>query len=193
VSDPGTSGGSVAFDPFTHFGGLDWAQSEHQLVVVDPHGQVVLSLRFSNDAEGWALFRQKIAALGRLAVAIETNCGPAVERLLDAGLTVYPMNPKAATRYRDRKAPAGAKDDTLDAWSFADALRTDGHGWRALLSQDPLTVELRLLCRDEIKLIEQRTALVNQLKAALCEYYPAALDAFDDWTGQGPWCFVIKD
>jgi transposase len=194
VSDPSTSG-SVTFDQFTHFGGLDWAQSEHQLVVVDPHGQIVLSLRFSNDAEGWALFRQKIAALGgpsgSLAIAIETNCGPAVERLLDAGLTVYPMNPKAATRYRDRKSPAGAKDDTLDAWSFADALRTDGHGWRALLNQDPLTVELRLLCRDEIKLIEQRTALVNQLRAALCEYYPAALDAFNDWTGQGPWRFVI--
>jgi transposase len=190
MSDPSTSGDST-FDRFTHFGGLDWAQSEHQLVVVDPHGQIVLSLRFTNDAEGWALFRQKITPLGCLAVAIETNCGPAVERLLDAGLTVYPMNPKAATRYRDRKAPSGAKDDTLDAWSFADALRTDGRGWRALLSQDPLTAELRLLCRDEIKLIEQRTALINQLKAALYEYYPAALDAFDDWTVESSWRFVI--
>ena len=102
------------------------------------------------------------------------------------------MNPKAAERYRDRKAPAGAKDDALDAWSFADALRTDGHGWRSLLPQDPLTTELRLLCRDEIKLIEQRTALVLQLKAALHEYYPAALDAFDDWTSEGPWRFVIQ-
>ena len=196
MSDPGndsndSNDGGVSFDRFTHFGGLDWAQSEHQLVVVDPTGRAVLSLRFANDAQGWALFRQKIAAFGRLAVAVETNCGPAVERLLEAGLTVYPMNPKAATRYRDRKAPAGAKDDTLDAWSFADALRTDGHGWRPLLGQDPLTAELRLLCRDEIKLIEQRTALINQLRAALCEYYPAALDAFDDWTGEGPWRFVI--
>ena len=194
MSDPGNDGndcGGISFDRFTHFGGLDWARSEHQLVVVDPTGRIVLSLRFANDAQGWALFRQKIAAFGRLAVAVETNCGPAVERLLEAGLTIYPMNPKAATRYRDRKAPAGAKDDTLDAWSFADALRTDGHGWRALLGQDPLTAELRLLCRDEIKLIEQRTALVNQLRAALWEYYPAALDAFDDWTGEGPWRFVI--
>jgi transposase len=197
LSDPSLSnngGDDIRFEQFTHFGGLDWAQSEHQLVVVDLTGKIVLSLRFANDAQGWALFRQKISAFARLAVAIETNCGPVVERLLEAGLTVYPMNPKAATRYRDRKAPAGAKDDTLDAWSFADALRTDGHGWRALLGQDPLTLELRLLCRDEIKLIEQRTALVNQLQAALCEYYPAALQAFEDWTGgsgQGPWRFVI--
>ena len=109
-----------AFGPFTHFGGFDWARSaEHQVVVVDPQGRVVLSLRFADDAEGWARFRQEAAAFGRLGVAIETSCGPAVERLLDAGLAVYPMNPKAAERYRDRKAPAGAKDDALDAWSFA--------------------------------------------------------------------------
>jgi hypothetical protein len=111
-------------------------------------------------------------------------------------VAVSPMNPKAAERYRDRKAPAGAKDDDeldeLDAWSFADALRTDGHGWRALLPQDPLTTELRLLCRDEIKLIEQRTAMICQLRAALHEYYPAALDAFDDWTSEGPWRFVTQ-
>jgi len=197
TSDPNTGDtvGGVGFDRFTHFGGLDWAQAEHQLVVVDRAGKIVLSRRFDNDAEGWALFRQMASALGPhgcLAVAVETNCGPAVERLLEAGLTVYPMNPKAATRYRDRKAPAGAKDDALDAWSFADALRTDGHGWRALLAQDPLTTELRLLCRDEVRLIEQRTALVNQIRAALHEYYPAALDAFDDWAGgEGPWRFVI--
>jgi transposase len=177
---------------FTHFGGFDWAQSAHHLVVVDPSGRVVLSLRFADDAEGWACLREKISAFPRLAVAIETNCGPAVERLLDAGLTVFPINPKAAERYRDRKAPAGAKDDQLDAWSFADALRTDGHGWRRLLPQDPLTCELRLLCRDEIKLIEQRTAMVLQLKAALHEYYPAALEAFDDWTGEGAWRFVVQ-
>jgi transposase len=188
---PATCEPGERFARLTHFGGFDWGNAEHQFVAVDRQGQIVLSLRFANDAQGWALFRQRVAALPALGVAIETCCGPAVERLVDIGLAVYPMNPKAAERYRDRKAPSGAKDDALDAWSFADALRTDGHGWRPLLAQDPLTTELRLLCRDEVKLIEQRTALVNQLRAALCEYYPAALDAFDDWTAEGPWRFVI--
>jgi transposase len=182
---------AAAFSQLTHFGGFDWGRSEHQLVVVDPAGKIVLSLRFADDAEGWAGFREKIAVFTKLGIAIETSCGPAVERLLDAGLGVYPMNPKAAERYRDRKAPAGAKDDELDAWSFGDGLRTDGHGWRPLLTQDPLTTELRLLCRDEIRLIEQRTGLINQLRAALHEYYPAALDAFEDWASEGSWQFVI--
>lgn len=90
------------------------------------------------------------------------------------GLRVFPMNPKAAELYRDRKAPSGVKDDGLNAWSFADALRTDGAGWRALLSDGPATQLLRILCRDEIALIGQRTALVLQLRQALHEYYPAA-------------------
>src|SRR5439155_12751515 len=93
---------------------------------------------------------------------------------------------------RERKAPSGNKTDHVDTWSMADALRLDGHTWRQLKPDDPLTVELRLLCRDEIALIEQRTALANQLRAALHEYYPTALRAFDDWTQAYTWAFVER-
>jgi len=37
------------------------------------------------------------------------------------------------------------------------------------------------LCRDEVGLIEQRTGFINQLRHALAEYYPTALEAFEDW------------
>ena len=57
---------------------------------------------------------------------------------------------------------------------------------------DPLIHELRLLCRDEVELISKRTELVNQLQAALHEYYPAALEAFEDWTTSPSWSFVQK-
>src|SRR5438105_1505320 len=120
------------FAALGHFAGFDWAKDKHHVAVVDPSGRRVLELGIEDTAEGWAALRQKLAAFPRLAVAIETSCGPAVERLLEMGLAVYPLNPMAAQRYRDRKSPAGAKDDALDAWSFADALRTDGHGWRRL-------------------------------------------------------------
>jgi hypothetical protein len=46
-----------------------------------------------------------------------------LEQLLEAAMMVYPLNPKSAQAYRQRKAPSGVKDDQLDAWSFADALR----------------------------------------------------------------------
>jgi len=182
----------VAFAELDHFVGFDWAEEKHDVVVVNREGKVRLTLTFPDTAAGWAELREKLAPLGQLGVAIETRRGPAVERLLEAGYAVFPMNPKAAERFRDRKAPSGVKDDTLDAWSFADALRSDGHAWRPLRPEDPQTQLLRMLCRDEIGLIEQRTALVLQLRQALREYYPAALEAFDDWTLPAAWEFVDR-
>ena len=125
-------------------------------------------------------------------MTVETNCGPAVERLLELGVAVYPVRPLAAARYRERKAPSGVKTNLIDAWALADALRLDGHTWRRLKPEDPLIQELRLICRDEVGLIEQRTAFVNQLQQALHEYFPAALEAFDDWTMPATWEFVVQ-
>lgn len=177
---------------FAHFGGFDFAREVHHLVIVDHLGKIVLNQPLPETAQGWKDFQEKAAALRPLAVAIETTNGPAVERLLEMGVTIYPMNPKAAERLRDRKAPSGVKDDELDAWSFADGLRTDGHGWRSLPPENEATKKLRILCRDEIALIAQRTALINALQSALVEYYPAALQAFDDWTMPGAWNFIIQ-
>jgi len=182
---------------FKLFAGFDWASDHHDVVAVDPGGKIVLDLTIEDTAEGWAVLREKFTKLvghdpSSVAVAVETCNGPAVERLLEMGCGVYPLNPKAAKRYRERKNPMGAKSDRLDAWSFGDALRTDGHGWRRLAADDPLTQELRILCRDEVHLIQQRTALVCQLKQALREYYPAALEAFDDWINLSSWAFIEK-
>jgi transposase len=182
---------------FQRFLGFDWARQDHDVVVVNAAGRIVLELTIPDTADGWARLRRKLGAevdedFSAVAVAVETRNGPAVERLLEMGCCVFPLNPKSAQRYRERKVPAGAKSDRLDAWSFADALRTDGHGWRALVRDDPLTEELRLLCRDEVGLIQRRTALICQLREALHAYYPAALEAFDDWTCLGAWAFVER-
>jgi transposase len=180
------------WNSFTHFAGLDWAKDHHHFVLVDRDGRVLLDRQFDDTAEGWAGLRQEVRARPRTAFTLETSSGPVVERMLEAGWSVYPVNPAAAASFRTRKAPAGIKADRFDAWCLADALRTDGRGWRRLKPEDPLTQELRLLCRDEISLIEQRTALVNALRAALGEYYPAALEAFDTWTTRGAWAFVER-
>lgn len=182
---------SQAAQAYTHFVGFDWAADHHDVLAVDAHGRIVLRLRFDDTAEGWLLLRQRLSSFPRPAVCIETSSGCVVQRLLDMGLAVFPVNPKAAERYRQRKNPAGVKNDQLDAWSLADALRLDGHAWRRLLPEDPLAQELRILCRDETQLIAQRTALVNQLRAALREYYPVALNAFEDWTVPAAWSFVV--
>jgi transposase len=92
-----------------------------------------------------------------------------VEQIIDSAATVYPVNPICASRYRERKHWSGTKTDRHDAWALADALRTDGHAWRALGPKDLIIQELRILCRDEVALIEERTAIINQMRQALRE------------------------
>jgi transposase len=174
-----------------YYAGFDWAKDHHEVVIVDGRGQIVADFTITHSAEGWQRWREQLATLGgNIAACVETSQGVVVEQLLESGVTVYPVSPVSAKAYRLRKMPSGNKTDHTDAWSLADALRVDGHGWKALSAEDPLVAELRLLCRDEVALIEERTALINQLQSALHEYYPAAEEAFDDWAVPGAWAFV---
>jgi len=174
----------------SHFAALDWASDHHDVIVLDRTGAVVAEFRFAHSAAGWAEFTDQMKPFASVPLTLETSSGPAVDQLLQRGFTVYPLAPGAAAGYRARKVPSGTKTDRHDTWAMADALRTDGHAWRVLRPQDEATATLRALCRDEIGLIEQRTLLVNQLRAALREYYPAALEAFADWAVPAPWAFL---
>jgi transposase len=180
----------TSWKEFTHFAALDWAKDHHDVVVVDRQGTIVADFRIAHSCAGWKSLSEKLGGYQCVAIAIETSEGPVVEQLLGRGFAVYPINPKSARRYRERKRPSGSKTDRTDAWSIADALRTDGHGWRQLQPLDPLLEVLRQLCRDEVALIEERTALINQLQHALNCYYPTALQAFEDWTLPSAWAFV---
>ena len=77
--------------------------------------------------------------------------------------------------------PAGPRPITSIVGRWLTPCAWEGESWHELKAPDPLIQQLRLLCRDEVALIEQRTALINQLQQALYEYYPTALAAFDDW------------
>ena len=179
------------WNEITHYAGFDWAKDHHDVIIVDRAGQIAADFRFEHTADGWKHWRHQVAAFaGALAACVETSQGAVVEQLLESGATVYPVSPVSAKRYRQRKVPSGNKTDHVDAWSLADALRVDGHGWKALAPEDPIVAELRLLCRDEMALIGERTALVNQIQGALHEYYQAALEAFEDWTSLSAWAFV---
>lgn len=180
------------WNDITHYAGFDWARTHHAVVVVDSQGQIVADFEFKHSLEGWQSFQEQTARWPHLAIAIETNQGAAVDQLLQRGCIVYPVNPVASESYRKRKAPSGTKTDHFDGWGLADALRVDGHGWKQLQPMDPLTHQLRLLCQDEVSLIEQRTGFLNQLQQALVEYYPAALEAFEDWTCPSTWDFIIE-
>ncbi len=110
-----------------------------------------------------------------LACIIETSRGLLITTLLEAGLPVYPVNPKTVDR---RRGPSGAKTDAIDAYLLARTGRSNIEDLRRLTPDSPIIEELKILTRDQDGLIQGQTRLVNQLTACLKEYYPAALELF---------------
>src|SRR4030095_3878954 len=102
--------------------------------------------------------------------------GRVVDFLLDHGVVVYPVNPKALDRARDRFRQSEAKSDPFDARVLADFLRTDHAQLHALRPSSEAAQELKLLTDDYQRQIRQQTRLVNQLTTTLKAYYPRGLE-----------------
>jgi transposase len=164
------------------YAGIDWADQHHEVVVIDEAGQRVAALRVAHTAEGLAELTTFLRGLGdvaarpeQLACLVETSHGLLISALLEAGLSVYPVNPKTVDRHRK---PAGAKTDAIDAYLLARTGRSDLADLRRLTPDSPLITELKVLTRDQDTLIQSQTRLVNQLTACLKAYYPVALELF---------------
>lgn len=164
--------------------GIDWADDHHDVCVVDDQGKKLSAFRMMHNAEGFAELLEKIQHLqsdkSQVAFCLETSQGLLVEFLLDQGYRLYPVNPKAASRCRERYKVSGAKDDTLDAWVLANFLRTDRDSMRELLPSSDLAREIKILVQDRESLVRMKTRLINKLTAALKSYYPKALELFGD-------------
>lgn len=160
------------------YAGLDWADSHHDVVVITEAGRQVASRRVAHTAEGLAeliAFLQGIAPLDQIACIIETNQGLLISTLLEAGCTIYPVNPKTIDR---RRTASGAKTDAIDAYLLAKTGRSDLADLRKLTPDSVIVQELKVLTRDQDSLVQSQTRLVNQLTACLKAYYPAALQLF---------------
>ena len=160
--------------------GVDWADQTHAVWVVDEHGTKVAARTVPHTVEGLTEFGRELdewRAQGiELWAAIERPEGRVVDFLLDHGVVVYPVNPKALDRARDRFRQSGAKSDLFDARVLADFLRTDHPHLQALQPSSEAAQELKLLTDDYQRHIRQQTRLINQLTATLKAYYPRALE-----------------
>jgi transposase len=99
------------------------------------------------------------------------------------GRSIYPVNPMAVARYRDRHSVAGRKSDHGDAFVLANILRTDLHAHRPLPADTELAQAIAVLARAQQDAVWARTAAHNKLRSHLREYYPGFLAAFADARG----------
>ncbi len=169
------------------FVGDDWAEDHHDVEVMDEAGTVLAKRRLPEGVAGIAQLHELIgrhvpgdAEDAEVVIGIETDRGPWVAALVAAGYVVFPVNPLQASRYRERHSVSGAKSDQGDSHMLADMVRTDSHQLRPAAGDSPEAGGIKVVARTHKTLIWERTRGVQRLRYQLREYFPAALEAFED-------------
>ncbi|MFN2477885.1 MAG: IS110 family transposase, partial [Pseudonocardiaceae bacterium] len=167
----------------TLYCGIDWAEKHHDVALVDDDGQLVARRRITETVEGFAELTTMLAEAGDNAedpipVAIETPRGLLVAALRATGRRVYPINPMAVARYRERHSMSRKKSDHADAMILANILRTDIHAHRPLPSDTELTRAVAVLARAHQDATWRRSRAGNELRSLLREFHPGFLAAF---------------
>ena len=166
------------------FVGDDWAEAHHDVYLCDESGKKLAARRVPEGIGGIAVLHELVAVHaddpGEVVVGIETDRGLWVQALVETGYVVYAINPRAASRYRDRHTLSGAKSDSGDAKMLAELVRTDRHNHRQVAGDTAMAEGVKVLARAHQTLIWERTRATNRLRSSLREYFPAALETFDE-------------
>ncbi len=173
------------------FIGDDWAEDHYDIELVDEQGRVLARRRLAEGIEGVARLHALVAEhlgddelepeqVGELVkVGIETDRGPWVAALVAAGYEVFAINPLSVARYRERHSTSRAKSDLADAHVLAEIVRVDRAHHRCLAGDSEQAEAIKLAARHHQTLVWERTRHLLRLRAALRDFFPAALLAFD--------------
>jgi hypothetical protein len=166
------------------FVGHDWAEDHHDVFFEDATGARLGAARLAEGLEGVRRFHELVGdhvdEPDEVTVATETDRGLFVGALVAAGYRVLAVNPLSTSRYRERLSTSGAKSDPGDARVLAELARVDGHNHRPIAGDSDLAEAVKVLARAHQTMIWTRQRQTNQLRSTLREFYPAALEAFDD-------------
>jgi transposase len=153
--------------------GVDPHKLSATIEVVDHHGHLLGSGRYTTDKAGYAAMRSYAKAWPQRTWAVEGANGagrPLAQRLVEAGEHVLDVPAKLAARARLFDTGHNRKTDALDAHSIAMvALRTPG---LRVLTPDGELEALRMLTDRRDELARLRIQIVNRLQRLLSELIP---------------------
>jgi len=173
--------------------GLDWGQESHAVSVVDDARTVLEQFEVAADLAGLKQLAKRLQRWKTVAgVAIEATCNPVQRYVYIQGLAVYPVNPKMSKNWRESNSVAGSKSDKRDGLVLAVELARRHESLRLLKEEEPSVAELAGLCEKLRNLIDQRTALLQRLKATLRQYFPGIVPFFSDWSSPVAWRFLNR-
>ncbi len=173
--------------------GLDWGQESHAVAVVDDDRTILQRFKIGADLDDLKQLADRLHGCGAVAgIAIEATCNPVLGYLHSQGFTIYPVNPKLSKNWCESNSVAGIKNDERDGLVLAVELARRHESLRTLKEDEPTLAELAGLCHKLRDLIDQRTALLQRLKATLRQYYPGVMGFFSDWSSPVAWRFIKR-
>jgi transposase len=177
--------------------GIDWADQKHDLCLWECDSGKSESLVINQRPEA---LKEWISGLrerfgGRaIAICLEQSRGPLIHALMGYEFVVlYPINPRSLAKYREVFSISGAKDDPTDAALLMELLRKHRHQLRPWKPDSEQTRLMGRLVEDRRKGVNWRTRLSNQLRAALKDYFPQALELVGEELASALACdFLLK-
>lgn len=169
------------------FVGDDWAEDHHDVEVQDENGKRLAKARLPEGIPGITRFHDLVgrflpedAEPDQVKIGIETDRGPWVAALIASGYLVYAINPLQSKRAREGQGVSGAKSDAGDAHVLADLVRTHSHQLRTVAGDSDEAAAVKVVARMHQTMVWDRTRQVQRLRSSLREFFPAALEAYED-------------
>jgi transposase len=176
--------------------GLDWSDSSHAVCIYDPVHQRYEHTCVDQKPEAfhpWIHSLMERFKGATLNFCLEQGKGPVLSTLLCyPQIECYAINPKSFARYREAFYPSRAKSDPVDAQLLADYLWRHADKLMPVKLADADNRKLAQLCENRRKLVDDRSAQINRLKAELKKYFPQMLEWFGDLTSNSALRFLSK-
>ena len=145
-----------------------------------PGASSTASLTRSRRIDEWAKSLHRRFG-GPIAVALELARGPIVAALQKYDFFVlFPINPSTLAKYREAFRPSRAKDDPTDAELALELLLRHPERFAPLRPQSVAMRSLLSLVEQRRELVGDKTRFTNRLCDTLKQYYPQALEWFEE-------------
>ena len=168
---------------FTALVGIDWSDRKHDFCLQGAGSEQRESGVLAHDPEAIARWANALHRRfgGPIAVCLEIAKGPLVHALQrHEFIVLFPVNPATLAKYREAFVPSRAKDDPTDAEIALELLLCHRDKLRTLKPQSPDMRTLATLVEQRRDLVGDKTRITNRLSSTLKEYFPQALDWFED-------------
>ena len=168
---------------FAAFVGIDWADQKHDVSVSDHNTKPVHQVirHTPEDLVEWLGNLRQQFPDGKIAVCLEQSKGSLIFHLLGYDfLTIYPVNPKSFSQFREAFSSSGAKGDPSDADLLREMVAVHIDRIRPWEPDDEQTRTISFLAEGRRKAVGERTRLTNRLRSTLKMYFPQAIELVSD-------------